>query len=454
MTDSDKAPLYSALLKLKDKNQLSFHMPGHLGGKGMEGFDFLKEIDTTELPESDNLFFAEGVIAEAEAAAARFFGAKKTRFLVSGSSGGIMAAVGAALSEGDKIICDRFCHRSFVSALIFSGANPVWLRPEAIDGGLLWGGISPADVETAAKSNPDAKAVYITSPNYFGLCSDVAEIAEIAHNHGMLLIVDSAHGAHFGLSPLLPPSAVTLGADIVVTSAHKTLPSLTQSAYLHINREPPRLEAMLKMHQTSSPSYILMASLDYARAKMESEGEGLWTALAENVLEIFPEQAEIAGSAAKYKDVSRIVLPLASNPFSAAETLRGKGIAVECSYGGGLVCIANIAHTREDLLRLSAAVAEIDAEPYRPMRFAPFAAEAAMPPRKAFFSETEEIPIRKAAGRICAREVLVYPPGTPQLMPGEAISAEAAEAVAEITESGGEIHGVNGGKINVVKQSH
>ncbi len=446
-------PLYTALLELKAKNQLSFHMPGHFDGKAMAGFDRLLEIDTTELPESDNLFLPEGPIKEAQNLAARFFGAKETRFLVNGSSGGILAMVGAAVGGGGKLICDRCCHRSLISALILTGAEPVWLWPEPLDGGQLWGGIDPAELERAIEENPDAKGVYLTSPNYFGLSGDLKKMAEIAHSHGLPLLVDAAHGAHYGLSPLLPPSAVSCGADMAVVSAHKTLPSVTQSAYLHINGDFPLLDSMLKMYQTSSPSYILMASLDYARAIMERDGERLWAEPAQDAAEIFPGQEKPMGRFAKYKDPCRLVLPTKAAPSAVAEELRLRhGISVECTYGGGIVCILNTAHRRGDLLRLRSALDEADGRLPAGEKtvYAPLRAQSVMTPRQAFFSKTAEASISQAAGRICGSEVTVYPPGTPQLIPGEVISAEAAETLAKAAASGAEIHGMKGGKITVV----
>lgn len=441
-------PLYTALLDLYNKNQLSFHMPGHSGEKGMEGFSLLCEIDTTEVPESDNLFFADGPIAEAERAAAEFFGAKKTRLLVGGSSSGVLAMVGAAVREGEKIICDRFCHRSFVSALVFSGAVPVWITPESLEGGALWGGIAPADVERALRENPDAKAVYITSPNYFGYASDVSAIAEIAHKYGAALLVDGAHGAHFGLSPLLPPAPWKCGADLCTVSAHKTLPALTQAAWLHINMDFPRLEAMLKMHQSSSPSYILMASLDYARAKMEEEGERLWSGLAENSLAVFPEQGNVPGKYVKYKDPTRLVLPTGGNPFKAAERLRKEhGISVECSYGKGVVCITNISHTAEDLRRLKAALCTAENSPSPVPGFTTEMHYAAMAPRRAFYADIEEVELSEAAGRVCAREVLLYPPGVPRVLPGEVVTEADIAAISALISAGGEVHGVENGRI-------
>lgn len=446
-------PLYTALLELKNKNRLSLHMPGHFDGRGLNGFDNLIQIDTTELPESDNLFHARGAIDLAQKAAARFFGAKETRFLVGGSSSGILAMVGAVCSPGDKIICDRFCHRSFISALIFSGAVPVWVCPELLEGGALWGGIDPALIEKALTENPDAKAVYITSPNYFGLSSDLEKIADIAHARNVPLLVDAAHGAHYGVSPLLPPSAVACGADISVAGAHKTLPALTQTAYLHINGSFPRLESMLKMCQTSSPSYILMASLDYARAETEENGRSLWDGLIENILKLFPEQAHANGSFVRFKDPARILLPFRCSPFAAAERLRLKhGISAECCYGGGVVCIASPYVTADELRLLKYAAEETgSALPEgEACAFAPFPGKAVLSPREAFFSQTETVPFSEAAGRICAREVPVYPPGAAQLMPGEIIRPEAVEALERISDLGGEIHGAENGTVTVV----
>ena len=445
-------PLYSALLELKNKNQLSFHMPGHFDGKAMSGFGNLLEIDTTEVPESDNLFLPTGPIAQAQAAAARFFGARETRFLVNGSSGGIMSMVSAVVSEGQKIICDRFCHRSFISALITSGAEPVWIYPEIIDGGLMWGGIDPDQLRAAIEENPDAVAVYLTSPNYFGLSSDLQKIAEITHEHNMPLLVDAAHGAHYGLSPLLPPSAAGTGADMAVVSAHKTLPSVTQSSYLHINGDFPRLDQTLKMYQTSSPSYILMSSLDYARALMERDGLRLWTELAENALKIFPEQINLLGKHSKYKDPCRLVLPTSGNPFETAEILRLEyGISVECCYGGGVVCIVNTAHSEADLMRLRSALEETDRRlPHtEKAALAPLKNKAVLTPRQAFFAPWEEVSLEKAVQRVCAREIVIYPPGTAQLIPGELITAEAIEEINRVAALGGEVHGVKNGKIAV-----
>ncbi len=443
-------PLYSALLEFSAKNRLGFHTPGHIGGRELEGFASLADIDVTELAETDDLFCAAGPIAEAERASGAFFGAEKTRFLTGGSSAGALAMVGAVVREGEKIICDRFCHRSLISALIFSGADPVWISPKTLEGGALWGGISPASVEAAITANPDAKAVFITSPNYFGFCSDVEAIAAAAHSRGLPLLVDGAHGAHFGLSPLLPPPPWRLGADITVAGAHKTLPALTQTAYLHINGEFPRLETMLRMHQSSSPSYILMASLDFARAKLEAWGEAPWTELVRRLRALFPEQETLSGQFVKYRDATRLIIPTGGSPFRAAEKLRlDYGIDAECCCGNGVVCIAHPSHTREELARLRRAAEELAGEPAT-LTLTPSEGRYPVSPRRAFYSDFEQTAPEAAVGRVCALEAVPYPPGVPLIVPGQLITEGDVAALTDLLGAGAEIRGLEGGKLRVI----
>ncbi|MCH5188006.1 MAG: hypothetical protein J1F63_06345 [Oscillospiraceae bacterium] len=205
---------------------------------------------------------------------------------------------------------------------------------------------------------------------------------------------------------------------------------------------------MLKMHQSSSPSYILMASLDYARAKMEEEGERLWSGLAENSLAVFPEQGNVPGKYVKYKDPTRLVLPTGGNPFKAAERLRKEhGISVECSYGKGVVCITNISHTAEDLRRLKAALCTAENSPSPVPGFTTEMHYAAMAPRRAFYADIEEVELSEAAGRVCAREVLLYPPGVPRVLPGEVVTEADIAAISALISAGGEVHGVENGRI-------
>ena len=225
-------PLYDALTDEKFNSQIQFHMPGHLRGRGFESFCVDPRIDVTELAETDDLHSPEGVIKKSLDNAARVFGAKRAYYLVNGSTAGVLAMILGFVGDGEKIIADRFCHKSFVSALALSGAVPSWIYPKILQNGTMWGGIDPGDIEKAIKETPDAKAVYITAPNYFGLMGDVERIAQIVHENNMYLLVDGAHGAHYGMSEHLPPSLISMGDDAVCMSLHKTLPSLTQTAIL------------------------------------------------------------------------------------------------------------------------------------------------------------------------------------------------------------------------------
>ncbi len=253
-------------------------MPGHKLSKGIphELAQDILQLDVTEIDGTDNLHYPEGIIKEAEELAAKTFGADKTFFLVNGSTCGIQAAIMSACARGQKIIIGRDSHKSVVSGLILSGAEPVFAYPEYNCEFGITEAITAKSIEKLLCQHPDAVAVLITRPNYYGICSDIEEISSLVHSHNKLLIVDEAHGAHFAFNQKLPPSALKYGADICIQSAHKTLSAVTQGAYLHVkgNRfDIDKLKFNLSMLQTSSPSYIIMSYLDIARELMELEGE-------------------------------------------------------------------------------------------------------------------------------------------------------------------------------------
>lgn len=436
-------PVYEALTDEKFKNQLQFHMPGHLRGRGFEGFEINPSMDVTELYETDDLHNPEGVIKKSMDNAAKVFGADKAYYLVNGSSSGVLGMVLGFVGEGEKIICDRFCHKSFVSALALSGAVPVWVKPRLSEDGTMWESFDAEDIEKAIVENPDAKAVYITAPNYFGIMSDVKKIAGIAHERGMKLLVDGAHGAHYGMSDKLPPSIISLGADAVCMSLHKTLPSLTQTAVLLTRGEHKRLETALRMVQTSSPSYIFTASCEYGVEFYENCPMEKWDELYSWVKKYFPEQITEEQSS-EYKDFSRLNIKLKGNGYKVQEVLREKySIAVECAYGGGIIAILTPFHTEEDIKRLKDAVCEADVEEVEKLRIIPFETEAVKTPREAFFAEKKSVPLKEAAGRISAEGIMVYPPGVYQILPGEIITDEAVEVIEELIKQGAEVPGVS-----------
>ncbi len=270
-------PIYNYLRKYAKQNINIFHVPGHKLAKGIphELAQDILQLDVTEIEGTDNLHYPEGIIKEAEELAAKAFGADKTFFLVNGSTCGIQAAIMSTCTRGQKIIIGRDSHKSVVAGLILSGAEPVFAYPEYNCEFGITEAITVKSIEKSLVQHPDAVAVLITRPNYYGICSDIGEISSLVHSYNKLLIVDEAHGAHLAINQKLPPSALKHGADICIQSAHKTLPALTQGAYLHVkgNRvDIDRLKFNLSMLQTSSPSYIIMSYLDIARELMERDG--------------------------------------------------------------------------------------------------------------------------------------------------------------------------------------
>ena len=277
-------PLLNALRKSAQRQHSAFYAPGHKQGKGISSqlSEFLGKnvfvADLPELPELDNLFAPAGVIAKAQELAADTFGADKTWFLVNGSTCGIMAGILAVCGEGDKIILPRNIHQSAIASLVLSGAIPVFINPEYdIQEGLAYN-VTPGAVHQALAEHPDTKAVMILHPTYQGICSDLRAIADITHQHNIPLLVDEAHGAHFAFHDSFPPSAMSAGADLTVQSTHKTLSAITQASMLHLQGDricPQRINRALQLVQSTSPSYLLLASLDAARHQMATQGKEL-----------------------------------------------------------------------------------------------------------------------------------------------------------------------------------
>ncbi len=436
-------PIYEVLKSEKLKKQTQFHMPGHLKGRGFEDFDLSPEIDVTELYETDDLHSPEGVIKQSLDNAARIFGAKKAYYLVNGSTAGVLAMVLGFAFEGDKIIADRFCHKSFVSALALSGAVPVWVKPKTLSGGTMLAPVGYAEIKKAIEENPDAKAVYITAPNYFGLMGDVRAIAELVHKKGMYLLVDGAHGAHYGMHEKLPESIISMGADAVCMSLHKTLPSLTQTALLLTNGCYERLECALKTVQTSSPSYIFTSSCEYAVHFYETCPKERFDNLYKWVERYFPKQINPSLEGVKYKDFTRLNCRVSGNPYKVSEILREKyNIAVECCYGEGVVIILTAFHTEEEIKRLKNALDEIQLDTEMAIAIEPFETKAVKTPREAFFAPKKSVPLKEAAGKISGEGIMVYPPGVYQILPGEIITEEAVAEIERLIEMGAEVPSV------------
>lgn len=465
-------PINDGISEYISKGRISFSMPGHKGNCIIDGKNIFR-YDVTELDDTDNLLAPEGYIKESQQRLSEIYGTVSSHYLLNGTTCGIYAMVSMAVSEGDKIIVDRFCHKSVINAIILCGAHPVYVTPEYNYRFGFTGGILPGELESTVESNPDAKAVIITSPTYYGTVSDVASIAKVVHKAGMLLLVDEAHGAHFHVSDKLPASAVRCGADMVVQSVHKTLGALSGGSLLHINTDkftPRQIEESLAMYQTSSPSYGVLCALETAvlgSVKLEKKYSAL-------ISEIDKCRNAVNGEAKAYwsgeellngcgiyaMDKTRIVINFSKLPvtgYSVADILRAKyKIEVEMADRNNIVCIATAYNSISDIKALAKAVLSITRNmPVSVIEAEDFNAitpNIVMTPRKAHFSPWETVSMADAVGRVSHNAVCKYPPGVPLLMPGEEIRAEHIRVITDTLEMGGNITGIESEyRINVLK---
>lgn len=457
-------PIYTALKSYSDSRPVPFHMPGHKLGKGLPE-EFVRNIhlmDVTEIPGTDNLHYPEGPIDEAQKLAARAFGADETFFLVNGSTVGIHAMIMALCNPGDKLIVARDCHKSAINGMMLAGVKPVYIKPQFNSCFGISAAVLPSDIETALLQNPDAQGVFITRPNYYGICSDIEAIAKIVHSHGKVLAVDEAHGAHLAFDSGLPVSAMQACADICVQSAHKTLPAFTQGSYLHVNRgriDVEKLKWHLRLLQTTSPSYIIMASLDIARAIMENSGHELIRQLKQFYLYFYEK---LKGSARLVLldhsalengtlDWTRMVVNvkgLGKTGYDIDKILRTNfNIQVEMSDLYNIVCITTVSDSMDDFKKLTAALLEIDRELIKQKPLADiYSKQPDIPAMQIDFRdvlgrEGISVCLKDAAGHVCLDMITPYPPGIPAICPGEIVSEEIVEYLYAIINSGGTVTG-------------
>jgi arginine decarboxylase len=481
--DQSQTPLVDRLQRCADRTTAPFHTPGHKkGGCVNPALVHLLDqpafrADLPELPDLDNLFAPTGVIQAAQDLAAAAFGADRTWFLTNGSTGGILAAILATCGPGDPIILPRNIHLSAINGLILSGAVPVFLQPEYDSVRDMAHCVTPAAVAQALEHYPQAKAVMIVSPTYYGICADVAAIAQLAHHHQIPLLVDEAHGAHFAFHADLPTSALAAGADLVVQSTHKTLTALTQAAMVHtrgdrVSRD--RLSQSLQLVQSTSPSYLLLASLDAARQQMATQGQALMAHTLELAHWGRARLAQIPGLTVFTPDVTPgcvaldptrltvTVTGLGLDGFAADRILHEQwGVTAELPSLQHLTFIISPGNTRSDLERLVAGFTSLapdsapdsaeDAQnaaassppPQPPPSPSPLALPScsSLSPRAAYFAPTEIVPMADAVQRISAELICPYPPGIPVLMPGERVTAAAIADLQAVLAAGGTVSG-------------
>ena len=454
------ASLYDKLIEYNKSDYYGFHMPGHKRNEKMFGTRLPYGIDITEIDGFDDLHHAETLIKDQEERAAHLYKAEETHFLVNGSTVGILSAILGVTNRGDKILVARNCHKSVYNAMELNGLRPIYIYPEYEKDLQINGEVSGEKIEILLNENPDIKAVMIVSPTYDGVLSDVEKIAQIVHKRGIPLIVDEAHGAHFGFHPYFPENSNVKGADIVIHSVHKTLPSLTQTALIHINGEivdREKVRKYLHMLQSSSPSYILMASIDRCMELLESEGDTLFELYAQRIDVLRTElqglkHLEILQT--EQFDRSKFLISVKKTGITSKKLadilLHTYHLQMEMTGGTYVLAMTALGDTKEGFERLKRALFEIDQslsdekqEDHLPVELPKLPLVCTNEEIERKKCGNEELILWKASiGRISTEYAYVYPPGIPLIVPGEQITQEAIQVLALYAELGFSVEGI------------
>ncbi len=481
-------PLVAALRAAARQDHAAFYTPGHKRGQGISSeFAALLgkpglQADLPELPELDNLFAPQGVIRDAQQLASDAFGAAQTWFLANGSTCGLEAAVLAVCRAGETVILPRNSHQSAIAALILSGAVPVFVDP-IYD--LPWDlAHTPAvtTIQQALDKHPDAKAVMLVHPTYYGVCGQIEAIAQLVHEHGIPLLIDEAHGAHFAFHDQLPISALEAGADLTVQSTHKVLGAMTQASMLHIGSQAiatdwaARLPKCLQLVQSTSPNYLLLASLDAARHQMAMQGQSLMDHALALSQQGRSQLAKIPGirvleasdlpDPSLQLDTTRLTVDVSGlgiTGFEADAILSEQGVVAELPSLKHLTFIVSFGNQPQDLARLVQGVRDLSQHgsstnshrlpDQQLLSQDPVYPVAELSPREAFLASHRLVPIQDAVHHLSAATVCPYPPGIPVLFPGELITPEAIARLETVRSAGGWITGCadpNGQMLTIV----
>ena len=454
-TIQERAPIMQALLEFKKQRIVPFDVPGHKRGKGNpELTAFLGEkcmaVDVNSMKPLDNLCHPTSVIKEAEDLAAQAFGAAHSFFMVGGTTSAVQAMIMACCHEGDKIILPRNVHRSVINALILCGGIPVYVDPDLNPRLGIPLGMRMASVQQAIVANPEAKAVLVNNPTYYGVCSRLVDITRLAHQYGMKVLVDEAHGTHFYFSDNLPVSAMAAGADMASVSMHKSGGSLTQSSLLLLNKSINHdyMRQVINLTQTTSASYLLLSSLDIARKKLALYGAETFELITEmtdyarneinNIGGYYAFSREIVNndSVADF-DISKLSVNTSNIGLAGIEVYdilqEEYGIQIEFGDISNFLAYISVGDSYKDIERLVSALAEIyrvykkDQPPSLRQEYMTPVVE--MGPRQAFYAPKSARPLGQAQGQVCAEFVMCYPPGIPILIPGERITSEIVDYI-------------------------
>ena len=459
----ERMPILEALNQFKKSRIVPFDVPGHKRGRGnSELTDFLGEqcmsVDVNSMKPLDNLCHPVSVIKEAETLAADAFGARQAFFMVNGTTSAVQSMVLSACKKGEKIILPRNVHRSVINALILGGAIPVYVNPETNSELGISLGMSLAAVEKAIKENPEAKAVLVNNPTYYGICSNLKAITELAHQRGMLVLVDEAHGTHFYFGENMPISAMAAGADMASVSMHKSGGSLTQSSFLLVGGEsvsPGYVRQIINLTQTTSGSYLLLSSLDISRKNLACNGKAIFAKVTEmaqyardeinQIGDYYAYSRELINGDTIYDfDETKLSINTLNVGLAGIEVysiLRDEyDIQVEFGDVGNILAYISVGDSHRNLERLVSALAEIrriyKKDKAGMLQYEYINPEVVVPPQKAFYAAKEALPLKESGGRICSEFVMCYPPGIPILAPGEKITAEILDSIEYMKDKG------------------
>ena len=452
--------LYEKLEAYGKSDYYGFHMPGHKRNSDVTRANLPYGIDITEIEGFDNLHHAEEIIREAEVRAASMYHAEETHYLINGSTAGILSAVMGCTKKGGKILMARNCHKSVYHAVFLNELRPVYIYPEFDETMELNMAVSPEKIERLLEEHKEVQAVGLTSPTYDGVLSDIERISEIVHQKKIPLIVDEAHGAHFGFHKKFPKNANEKGADIVIHSVHKTLPAMTQTALIHLNGNRVNRESIgnyLHMLQSSSPSYVLMASIDYCMDILEKSGESLFDEYVEEIEQLRQELEELKHLhiiRTENFDISKFIISVKDTNMTSGELsrilLEKYHLQMEMTAGTYVLAMTTVGDTKEGLQRLKKALFEIDEElksekkvgedlelPHLPLIY-----KSAEVLKKAQKSNLSYVKWEEAEGKVAGEYAYVYPPGIPFLVPGEKITKEAVRCLKRYEELQFTIEGI------------
>ncbi len=476
-----RLPIVDALLKYKEEENSYFAMPGHKMGKAYEDtkegkiiLDNFIKFDITEVEGLDNLHNPTSIIKEGQEQLANYYGCKKSYFLVNGSTSGNMIMIFATFREGDKIIVERNCHRSVFNSIILRKLKPIYVMNEVSEKYDAPFSINKKHLFKLIKENQDARGILLTYPNYYGICTELEEIVKEAKKYNMKVLIDCAHGAHFGVIDELPDNPLKLGCDMVVQSAHKTLPSLTQTSFLHVNCDEllDEVNFYTSMFLTTSPSYLFLASMDYSRYYLQKYGSKDYSILI-NLCEEYRRKINLIGfyhiidehdiiknsSSTRnkvYIDKTRYIInvPKGFSGHLLLDYLKANKIQCEMSDSRNVVLIFATSNTRDDFDKLYRILKECNKDTLidkyvKPMQFEiPLIDKL---PWETLNMKKVECSIKDSINKVCGQAIVPYPPGVPLIMPGEIITKDIIDIIGYYIDNNVTLLGVKENNLIIIK---